>query len=576
VRLGTLLAAARLEAAVAPARPPAEVRVAGDGPKISDPKISDPEISDPEISDPEISDPEISDIVIASSQASPGALFGCVPGEHADGHDHAGEAVARGAAALLCERTLDLPVPQVLVPSVRRALGPISAAFWGYPSRAMRVVGVTGTNGKTTTCALLAGIFNAQGWPTGVIGTLTGERTTPEAPVLQQKLAELRDAGRAAVAMEVSSHALDQHRVDGTKFAAGIFTNLSQDHLDYHLTMEAYFASKARLFTSGQVDVAVVNQDGPWGARLAELVSDSGARLVTYAAGDAREVAIGPGRSSFSWRGEQFDLNMAGRFNILNALAAATAAFELGIGPDVIATGLRSVRPVRGRFQIVDAGQPFTVLVDYAHTPAALQETLMAAREMTGRGNEPGGGRGRVLIVFGAGGDRDRTKRPLMGKVACDLADVVVITSDNPRSEPPLAIIEEVASGANGGPHLIEVDRTEAIARILAMAARGDVVLITGKGHETGQDFGTHVEPFDDVEVARKALARRRGGQGLEGRRLTETGPDETGRGEVHPGEVSPDQVSPDQVSPDQVSPDQVSPDQVSAAPGAGGRGRQN
>ncbi|HXW81713.1 MAG TPA: Mur ligase family protein, partial [Acidimicrobiales bacterium] len=279
MRLGTLLAAAGLEAAVAPACLPAGIRVPGN------------RGLGPEVRNPEIRDPEIRDIVIASGQAGPGALFGCVPGEHADGHDYAGEAVAKGAAALLCERALDLPVPQVLVPSVRRALGPVSAAFWGHPSRAMRVVGVTGTNGKTTTCALLASIFDAHGWPAGVVGTLTGERTTPEAPVLQQKLAELRDAGRAAVAIEVSSHALDQHRVHGTDFAAGIFTNLSQDHLDYHLTMEAYFASKARLFTSGQIGVAVVNRQGPWGARLAQLVSDSGTDLVTYSPEDAQEVA---------------------------------------------------------------------------------------------------------------------------------------------------------------------------------------------------------------------------------------------------------------------------------------------
>ncbi|HXW80003.1 MAG TPA: UDP-N-acetylmuramoyl-L-alanyl-D-glutamate--2,6-diaminopimelate ligase, partial [Acidimicrobiales bacterium] len=395
------------------------------------------------------------------------------------------------------------------------------------------VVGVTGTNGKTTTCALLASIFDAHGWPAAVIGTLTGERTTPEAPVLQRKLAELRDAGRVAVAMEVSSHALDQHRVHGTEFAAGVFTNLSQDHLDYHVTMEAYFASKARLFTTGQVGVAIINRDGPWGARLAQLVSDNGPRLVTYGPEDAQDVVIGSRSSFFSWRGKRLELKMAGRFNVLNALAAATAAAELGIGQDAIATGLKSATPVRGRFEAVEAGQPFTVLVDYAHTPAALQETLTAARELTGRSSEPGGGQGRVLVVFGAGGDRDRTKRHLMGRVACELADVVVITSDNPRSEAPLAIIEEVASGADGRPYLVEVDRAQAIARALAMAAGGDVVLIAGKGHETGQDFGKHVEPFDDVDVARRALARngRPENPGCTG--PDETGPDETGPGET-------------------------------------------
>jgi UDP-N-acetylmuramoyl-L-alanyl-D-glutamate--2,6-diaminopimelate ligase len=542
VRLGTLLAAARLEAAVTTAWGSGAVAGLPGG--------------DTRFLEPEIAGPEIADIVIVSSQVGPGALFGCVPGEHADGHDYAGEAVGRGAVALLCERPLDLPVPQVLVPSVRRALGPVSAALWAYPAKAMRVVGVTGTNGKTTTCALLASIFEANGWPAGVIGTLTGERTTPEAPVLQRRLAEMRDGARAAVSMEVSSHALDQHRVDGTNFSAGVFTNLSQDHLDYHVTMDAYFASKARLFTSDLVGIAVVNRHGPWGARLVELVSGRGADLVTYAPEDANDVVIGPSSSSFSWRGRRLELRMTGRFNILNALAAATTAAELGVGLDAISAGLGSAAPVRGRFEPVEAGQPFTVLVDYAHTPAALAETLMAARELTGRRGEPDEGKGRVLLVFGAGGDRDRTKRPLMGKVACELADVAVITSDNPRSEPPRAIIEEVASGANGKPYLVEVDRAKAITRTLDMAAGGDVVLIAGKGHETGQDFGTHVEPFDDVQVARRALVGR-------GR----SGPSEgLGQGDMRPRDMRPRDMGPANERPEDVRP----------AGGPGGRGHQN
>jgi len=470
-----------------------------------------------EVNGPEVNDPVVNDIVIASGEVSPGALFGCIPGSRADGHDYARDAVQRGAVALLTERPVGVGVPEVVVPSVRRALGPVSAAFWGYPSRAMRVVGVTGTNGKTTTCALLAGIFEAQGWHAGVIGTLSGERTTPEAPVLQRRLAEMRELGKAAVAMEVSSHSLDQHRVGGTYFAAGIFTNLSQDHLDYHGTMEAYFASKARLFTSCHVSLAVVNRADPWGAHLVEMLSGSDVPMVTFSPSDATEVALGRRSSSFSWHGERLELRMAGRFNIANAVAAATAARALGANREAIIVGLASVNPVRGRFEEVDEGQPFTVVVDFAHTPVALAEALEAARDLADK-PRPGHDGGRVIVVFGAGGDRDRAKRPLMGAVASNLADVVVITSDNPRSEKPLSIIEEVASGAHGAPPLVDADRAGAISGALATAGAGDVVLIAGKGHETGQDFGSHVEQFDDVQVAREALRRLRSGQDGPGR----------------------------------------------------------
>jgi UDP-N-acetylmuramoyl-L-alanyl-D-glutamate--2,6-diaminopimelate ligase len=514
VRLRTLLAAAGLDAVglrVCPgsdegARPGARETVDLEAAEAG------PEVTGPEVTGPEVTDPEVTDIVIASDQVSAGALFGCVPGSRADGHDYAEVAVEKGAVALLCERWLDVPVPQVEVPSVRRALGPVSAAFWAYPARAMKVVGVTGTNGKTTTCALLASIFEANGWNPGVIGTLTGERTTPEAPALQRQLAGLRDAGARAVAMEVSSHALDQGRVNGTDFSAGVFTNLSQDHLDYHHTMDAYFGSKAQLFTTAQVGVAVVNHEDPWGARLVGLLSEREVRVVTFGASDATEVVIGAHGSSFQWRGRRLELNMRGRLNVANAVAAATTAWELGIGWEAISTGLAVVPPVRGRFEAVDEGQPFDVLVDFAHTPAALGAALRAARELTagGPGGEGAESR-RVILVFGAGGNRDRAKRPIMGKVASELADVVVITSDNPRDEKPLTIIEEVANGAGGAvAPLVNIDRAQAIQNALENARAGDVVLIAGKGHETGQDFGTHVEPFDDAAVARDTLRRLR------------------------------------------------------------------
>jgi UDP-N-acetylmuramoyl-L-alanyl-D-glutamate--2,6-diaminopimelate ligase len=429
-------------------------------------------------------------------------LFACVKGAVADGHEFAPDAVRRGAVATLCERRLDIGVPQVIVPSVRRALGPVSAAFWSHPSAAMKVVGVTGTNGKTTLCALLASIFDAAGWPAGVIGTLTGARTTPEAPILQRRLAELAEQGKRAVAIEVSSHALDQYRVGGTEFAAAVFTNLSQDHLDYHRTMENYFEAKALLFTREQVQVAVVNRADPWGARLVERLSRGRLPVVTFSPEDATDVVLGQRRASFRWRGARFELDMGGRFNVANAVAAATVATELSVGGDAIAQGLATVPPVRGRFETVDEGQPFSVLVDFAHTPAALAEALRAARELS---VAPG----RVIVVLGAGGDRDRTKRPLLGRVASQLADVVVVTSDNPRSEDPLAIIQEVASGVQGQSPLVEADRAQAIVGAIGMAEAGDVVLVAGKGHETGQDFGSYIQPFDDVEVAGAALRSR-------------------------------------------------------------------
>lgn len=443
--------------------------------------------------------PCISDVVASSSEVTPGALFACVRGLHSDGHDFAPDARKRGAVALLCEHAVRVPLPQVLVSSVRMALGPLSAAFWSYPSSAMKVTGVTGTNGKTTTCSVLAAIFEAQGWRPGVIGTLTGERTTPEAPALQRRLAELRDSGAGAVAMEVSSHALDQYRVSATDFAAAVFTNLSQDHLDYHRTMEAYFEAKVRLFSECHVGVAVVNRSDPWGAKLVERLKSLKSPLETFGPEDASHVVLGRKSASFTWKGEQFQLNMTGRFNITNAVAAATAARALGVSWDALAQGLANVPQVRGRFEPVDEGQPFRVLVDFAHTPAALGESLKAARDET---------RGRVILVFGAGGDRDRDKRPLMGRVASELADAAIVTSDNPRSEKPLAIIEAIMSGAKGpATMLVDVDRASAIAEALRMAEPGDVVLIAGKGHELGQDFGGgRVQPFDDAEVARESL----------------------------------------------------------------------
>lgn len=447
---------------------------------------------------------EVTTVVHDTRAVEPGALFCCVPGAHVDGHDLAATAVQHGAVAVLVERPVDAGVPELRVPSVRDALGPLAAAFWDHPSHAMRVVGVTGTSGKTTTTHLLGVLMEAHGWSTAVIGTLTGPRTTPEAPELQARLAAERAAGRAAVAIEVSSHALALGRVRATRFAVAVFTNLSHDHLDFHRDLEDYFAAKAELFTPGYADAAVVNLDDPRGRDLAAraLVPTEG-----YSLDDVSDLEVGSTRSRFRWRGVVIELPLGGRFNVSNALAAATAAARLGIDEVTIATGLASVPAVPGRFEPIDEGQPFAVLVDYAHKPGALAGALGAAREAA-----PGR---RVILVFGAGGDRDATKRPEMGEVAARLADRVFLTSDNPRGEDPLAIIDAVRSGMTSSTACtVEPDRTTAIALAIGEAGPGDVVLIAGKGHEVTQIVGDSAVPFDDREVARTALRVRREGRG--------------------------------------------------------------
>jgi UDP-N-acetylmuramoyl-L-alanyl-D-glutamate--2,6-diaminopimelate ligase len=443
---------------------------------------------------------EVASVTMDSRHVGPASLFACVPGATVDGHLFAGGAVADGATVLLSERVLDLAVAQIVVTSTRRALGPVCDVVYGHPSADLLVAAVTGTNGKTTTCAFLQAIFEASGWPTLTIGTLTSRRTTPEAPDLHALLADWRRDGGRAVAMEVSSHALDQYRTDAVRFAAGVFTNLSPEHLDYHHTMDAYFESKAQLFRPGRVGVAVVNVGDPWGARLAERVAGGGDRLVTFSAADAEELRLTPGSSTFAWRGRPVTIGVGGGFNVANALAAAATAEAVGVDRDAIVAGLGRVRSVEGRFQLVEAGQPFTVIVDYAHTPDGLTKVLEAARQIC---------TGNVIVVFGAGGDRDREKRPLMGAAAARLADLVLVTSDNPRSEDPEAIVAEVVAGAGAASNVrSETDRASAIATALATASPGDVVVIAGKGHEKGQEIGGRVRPFDDVEVATSALRR--------------------------------------------------------------------
>ena len=444
-----------------------------------------------------------------------GTLFFCVPGFTQDGHDFAPDAVARGAAALVVERPLGLGVPEVLVPSVRAAMAPAAARFNGDPTARLQTTGVTGTNGKTTTAFLVRALLEAAGRPTGLLGTVKSvvggverevQRTTPEAVDLQRTFREMLDAGDQACVMEVSSHALDLHRVDAIHFAAAIFTNLTQDHLDFHDTMEDYFAAKRRLFTALGPDHAVVNLDDPYGARLATELGDA----VTFALDHdatyrAFEVQTGLGGSRFTVRspdGEhELTSPLTGRFNVSNVLGAFAAARCLGVEADVAIGAIAGAGQVPGRFQAVSEGQDYAVLVDYAHTPDSLENVLRAARGLTNQ---------RLHVVFGCGGDRDRGKRPLMGEIAVRLADRVIVTSDNPRSEDPAAIIEEILVGS-GREVEHEVDRRVAIDRAIATAARGDVIVIAGKGHEQGQEFaGGRKIPFDDVTVARESLRRPR------------------------------------------------------------------
>ncbi|MEZ5406711.1 MAG: UDP-N-acetylmuramoyl-L-alanyl-D-glutamate--2,6-diaminopimelate ligase [Acidimicrobiales bacterium] len=438
-----------------------------------------------------------------SRAVAPGTLFCCVPGARADGHDFALQAAAAGAVALLVERRLAVDLPQLLVGDVRRAMGPAASAVYGHPSRQLTVIGVTGTNGKSSTVSLLAAIWEKAGQRAEVYGTLTGARTTPEAPDLQRQLRESRDRGVSVVAMEVSSHALELGRVGGTRFAAAVFTNLGRDHLDFHGDVESYYRAKARLFDAAYTDTAVVNLDDAHGRRLAGELAGAGITTHGYALADAEGLQADGPRWRFAWRGHPVTLQLAGRHNVSNALAAATTAAALGLDAAPVVAALEEARPVRGRFELVDGGQPFHVAVDYAHTPDALEAVITAGREVTA---------GRVIVLFGCGGDRDHDKRPEMGAVVDRLADVAVVTSDNPRSEDPDAIIAAVVSGMGPDPERVRVepDRRRAVALALSLAAPGDLVLLAGKGHETTQVIGDRVLPFDDRAVALELLREAR------------------------------------------------------------------
>ena len=481
---------------------------------------------------------EVGGITHDSRRVVPGDLFCCVPGHVSDGHVHAAEAVERGAVGLLCEHFIpdllehDVVQTRIARGTMRPVMARLAAAFYGYPARDLLMIGVTGTNGKTTVTQLLGDLLAATGRPTNVMGTLSGARTTPEATEIQRVLAGVRDRQRSdgarhAVAMEVSSHALVQSRVEGIHFDVGVFTNLSHDHLDYHGTMEAYFEAKAMLFTPGHALRGIVNADDPWGRRLLER-----ARIPTVAVshGDASDIVLRAGHTEFTWRGQRITTPLTGAVNVDNALLAAEAVLaleELQLGPEEIARAMGNLSPVPGRLQIIAAPAPpaapegpgrgagaaaegrptFTVVVDYAHTPAGLEVVLGEARTLAPSG--------RVLCVFGCGGNRDRAKRPVMGGVAARLSDLAFVTSDNPRDEDPRAIVEEVLGGIPGGRDnhrvTVELDRGVAIRRALDAAGPGDVVVVAGKGHETYQESAGKRVPFDDALEARRALSVRFG-----------------------------------------------------------------
>jgi UDP-N-acetylmuramoyl-L-alanyl-D-glutamate--2,6-diaminopimelate ligase len=435
---------------------------------------------------------EVADLAYDTRAVVPGSLFFCVRGARVDGHDFAAEAVAAGAVALVVERPLDIPVPQLVVTDVRAAMAPAADAFFGHATEELQVVGVTGTNGKTTTTFLLFAILAAAGRRPGLIGTIEArvggerrgvKRTTPEAIDLQRLFREMLDAGDRSVAIEASSHASTLHRLDNVLFSALVFTNLSHEHLDFHADMEEYFQAKRRLFVEGSPPAAV-NLGDEYGRRLAAELPDA----LTF--GFADDAAVGPEAL------DGIDLKLRGRFNAENALGAIAAARLLGIEQAAIVRGLESVRGVPGRFESIDEGQPFEVIVDYAHKPLALETLLHAVRELA---------TGRVICVFGCGGDRDREKRPQMGRIASELADVVIVTNDNPRNEDPLSIIDAIVAGTVGDVE-VEPDRARAIERAIETAREGDVVLIAGKGAEQGQEFADRVVPFDDRESAREAL----------------------------------------------------------------------
>ncbi len=468
-------------------------------------------------------DVEITDLAYDSRRVLPGGLFICVRGRSSDGHDFARVAVEAGAAALVVERPLDLGVPEVEVADARDSMAPLARRFFADPTAELRLAAVTGTNGKTTTAFLVRSVLEGAGIGCGLLGTIHrivgGEvseavRTTPEAIDLQRTFREMLSGGDRACSMEISSHALVLGRADAIAVEVAAFTNLTQDHLDFHADMEDYFAAKRLLFTGVEgrrrpPAVSAVNIDDRHGRRLAAELEGVETRLLTFSPSGgeadlaAHEVSFDAGGTrfglSFGGREHAVELPLVGHFNVENALAALAMTIGMEIDPEVAVAALAGAEPVPGRMEPIDEGQAFGVVVDYAHTPDSLENVLAAARELTG---------GRLISIVGCGGDRDRSKRPLMGRAGAELSDLVVVTSDNPRSESPGEIIDEVLAGIEDrSSALVEEDRRQAIALALGQAGDGDLVVIAGKGHEQGQEFADGRKiPFDDREVAREEL----------------------------------------------------------------------
>ena len=432
-----------------------------------------------------------------SREVQTGNIFFCISGGTHDGHEYAMQAIEHGAVAVVTERDLMVSVPQIIFDDTREAMGYISCAYFGFPSRELDVVGVTGTNGKTTTTHLIASVLNTAGIPCESIGTLTGALTTPEAPDLQRQFRSLVDGGIRSVVMEVSSHALSQHRVAGTEFDVGVFTNLSQDHLDFHSDIEEYFETKCSLFAANRCRSAVVNIDDPYGLRLAKQIDIETYKTSTDAIEIKGEIFTG---SSIIWREHAIELQISGRFNIENALLAASTCLLLGIDENQIVNGLEAAEPIPGRFEVIDGyeGAP-TVIVDYSHTPAGIENVLQAVRKIS---PEVG-----LTIVFGCGGNRDSSKRPKMARSAEKHADRVILTSDNPRYEDPLKIIDQTMSGfINPNSIIVEEDREAAIQVAIQSSGPDEVIVIAGKGAETTQEICGKVKPFDDRVIAEQAL----------------------------------------------------------------------
>jgi len=444
-----------------------------------------------------IQDLEVNGLSFDSRDVKTGNLYFCITGETHDGHDFAHQAEETGAVAIVVERTLQTSVPQIVVQDTREAMGHISCVFYGYPSNELKVIGVTGTNGKTTTVHLISDILNASGVPSQAIGTLTGQLTTPEAPKLQSKFRTIANSGAEAIVMEVSSHALSQHRTTGIEFDIGVFTNLTHDHLDYHTDIDEYFQTKCSLFEPKRCKAAVINTDDPYGSRLVEGITIEAVEVSRKMIEVTDERFTG---STLLWDGQKVNLAIPGRFNIDNTLLAISTCQQLGIGQEDIISGLEAAKPVSGRFEVIEGGEGEpTIIVDYSHTPAGIENVLQAVRWIDP--TVP------LTVIFGCGGDRDRSKRPEMARAAESYADQVIITSDNPRNEDPKKIIEEAMAGFKKPDVVtVEIDRKLAIQTTINSAQAGEVIVIAGKGAETTQQIGDKLVPFDDRVIAREAL----------------------------------------------------------------------